>query len=585
MANHRSVVVVRRQRALQCAVFALIFMMLTLAAPHAWAANIEVSLDRNPVPLNESFTITFSADEEPDGDPDFSPLQADFEIIRQSQSNQFSLSNGRASRQIAWQVAVVAKKAGTLEIPAIAFGSDRSRPFPVTITYGAVRGKQGSDANIFIEMEVEPKSPYVQAQVILTIRVLSRVAFSGDLGQPQAEGALLEKLDDDREYMTQRDGVQFKVDERRYALFPQKSGPLTVGPVPLTARLGGAGGSPFNPFFRPSARTQRLHTDPVELDVRPIPTQFSGKPWLPAAKLELSDAWSQPSLKIAVGDPITRTLTLRAEGATAGVLPELGDGGLSMADVKQYPDQPVVKEEKPASGFVSTRQQKTALMAARPGTYRLPALEIPWWNTRTDRLEIARLPEQTLTVTPPAQSPAPDTALPGSQAAPAPDETAQAQPESGPAPAYPQVEDRFWFWLALLLGAGWLCTAAAWWLSRRRRNLPPATPNTRETPSERPLIRAIERACRANDPAAARQALTAWSAFRWPESPAGAMETRLGGVLGREIGLLNRSLYASSAGAWQGAALWDGFQEHVRAGKSAAQNNKGAPVLEPLYKL
>jgi hypothetical protein len=163
-----------------------------------------------------------------------------------------------------------------------------------------------------MEVEAEPKNPYVQAQVVLTLRVLSRVAFSGDLGQPEVADAVVEKFDEDQEYMALRDGLQYKVNERRYAVFPQKSGKLTIGPVNLTAQVGP---SSFGPFYRPSPRQQRLHSDPIELEVRPIPAEFTGTHWLPATRLQLADSWSPDALKTASVEPLTRTLTLQAEGA------------------------------------------------------------------------------------------------------------------------------------------------------------------------------------------------------------------------------------------------------------------------------
>ena len=339
-----------------CAASWLMLIFALLAHP-ALAAEIEVSLDRNPVPINESFTLSFTAHEEPDGEPDFSPLQSQFEILNQGQSNQVSIVNGRATRSIVWQLQVLAKHPGTLEIPPIAFGRERSRPFAVTITNGAVRGKQGGEASISVEAEAEPKNPYVQAQVILTIRVLSRVAFSGDLAQPEAPDAVFEKLDEDREYVTLREGVQFKVNERRYAVFPQKSGRVTIGPVNLTAQLSRPGGAGFGPFFRSPTRQQRLHSEPVELDVRPIPPGFTGKHWLPVRRLELTGQWQPETLQIPEGEPVTRTVTLKAEGASIGMLPELASPGLPPGEVKQYPDQPVLQEEKTPDGLVSQRQQ------------------------------------------------------------------------------------------------------------------------------------------------------------------------------------------------------------------------------------
>ncbi|WP_460028861.1 BatD family protein [Methyloparacoccus murrellii] len=555
--------------------------LLLLTAPALRAANIEVSLDRNPVPVNESFTLTFSADESPDGEPDFSPLQARFEVLNQSQSSQFSIVNGRATRRLNWQLQVMAKQAGTLDIPAIAFGSDRSRPFAVTVTHGAVRSRQGGEARIFLEADIEPKNPYVQAQAILTLRVLSRVAFSGDLAQPEVPDAVVVKLEDDREYVTLRDGVQFRVDERRYAVFPQKSGPLTIGPVNLTAQLGAAS---FGPFFRAPARQQRLHSDPLTVNVRPIPAAFTGKHWLPVASLDLSETWTPAKLEVAAGDPVTRSIRVQARGASVGMLPELIAGEMSAADLRQYPDQPVTQEEVSADGLRSQREQKIALMAARPGTFALPAVEIPWWNTVTDRMEVARLPERTLSILPAA----------GAEVAAPPVEPV-AKPESpAPAPSAetasqlpPPVFENPWFWMALVMGAGWLLTGLAWWWrSSRAGTRGMAVGNSSPVPSEKALLRSVEQACKNNDPRAAHAALQQWARQRWPEaiSPWVALLQCADPTLRLQMIALSRALYSVSAGGWTGGHLLDALKTSfcIKAGHDAGRETGPLEELNPI---
>lgn len=579
-------------RLLRGAMCLTLLLFLGLSSLPALAATIDVNLDRNPVPANESFTIIFTADGEPDGEPDFSPLQKDFEIINQNQSSQFSLVNGHASRQITWQVGVVARQTGALQIPAITFGKDRSRPFTVNITYGAVRGKQGANADLFVEMDAEPRNPYVQAQTRLTIRVLSRVRFSGELSEPKIDGAVVEKLDNDHVYLTDREGVQFNVNERTYALFPQKSGRQTIDPVNLTAQLEEAGKPAFfGPFGRSGGRTLRLHSDPVVLEVRAIPAAFTGKTWLPTARLTLDEAWTPQPPNAPVGDPVTRTLTLKAEGATVGLLPELGVYTPEQPNLKQYPDQPVVKEEKLKDGFVSTRQQKTALIGGVPGTYRFAAIEIPWWNTKTDRMEIARLPERSLTVTAGAGAATPTHATVNPLPAPVvtrPDPDRETDsPDAGTLmPPLSGTESSSGFWLTLFLGTGWFLTAVAWIWQARARGAAPSPAPAPQGLTERTLIRAVEQACRSNNAAAARHSLTQWAQFQWPDGNAMTLEERVGGILGEEIGLLNRSLYAPGAGAWQGSGLWTRFQDYVNTGKhEGSASRKAAASLAPLHRL
>ena len=553
---------------------------LLLWAHPVLAAQIEVTLDRNPVPINESFTLTFTANESPDDDPDFSPLQANFEVLNQSQSSQMSIVNGRATRHISWQLQVMAKKTGTLDIPSIAFGQDASRPFAVTVTHGAVTGKQGGEANILLEAEAEPKNPYVQAQVILTLRVLSRVAFNGDLGQPEVSDAVVEKLDEDREYVTLREGVQFKVNERRFVLFPQKSGRLTIPSVNLTAQVGG---SSFGPFYRPSTRQQRLHSDPIDLEVRPIPAQFTGQHWLPATNVELTEQWQPASLKVPGGEPVTRTLMIKAEGAGVGQLPEMNSMDLPVADIRQYPDQPVSRESRTESGLVSQREQKTALIATRGGRYTLPAMEVPWWNTVTDQMEVARLPAHELTVSAVAGEAAAPAASPATPASVAPDATDQALVTAEP----PNATSDRWFWLALLCGLGWLLTGLAWWRSRVSSENTESLP--RENPaaeSERQLIRALENACKANDPKAVRHAFDRWAESRWPDLPAGNRHLQWSGALKGKLDELNRSVFSAEDGlAWNGAEFLKVFKAFVAdQGVSGTKPPKDLDQLAALYK-
>ena len=49
----------------------LLLFLSALAPQSTLAADIKVSVDRNPVSLDESFKIIFTATQSPDNDPDF----------------------------------------------------------------------------------------------------------------------------------------------------------------------------------------------------------------------------------------------------------------------------------------------------------------------------------------------------------------------------------------------------------------------------------------------------------------------------------------------------------------------------------
>ncbi|BBL73854.1 BatD family protein [Methylomagnum ishizawai] len=551
--------------------------LLALYAGLGLAARIEVSLDRNPVPLGESFTLIFSADASPDDDPDFSALEQDFEVLGQSQSNQYSLNNGHASHRIEWQVSVMAKHAGNLTIPPIAFGKDRSEPFSVTVAPGPAKRRNSGDGEVFMEVEAEPKNPYVQAQVIYSVRVLSRIAF-GDarLSTPEAADTLVERLGDGQSpsSIVTRNGVQYKMTEIRYALFPQKSGPLRIEPMRLEMQVAGGSRSMFNAFLNPQTRTQRIASEALTLEVRPVPAEFKGRHWLPAGHLELEDSWAKNPPKTMAGDPLTRTLTLKAQGATVGLLPEISATATALPDaIKQYPDQPIQNEEKSISGLIGIRQEKTAMMASKPGTYTIPALEIPWWNTLENRMETARIPERTLTVQAAATRQIPETPAPTGEAS-KPSRT--TEPPNAALPATVSQTSGPWFWLVFLFGFGWISTGLAWWLSKRSNRKPSIPVNSDGGIPTHKLVLAIEHACKTNDAVAARKALSDWVNNHRPRSE----PQHYGSRLAKEIKLLDQCLYGRGQSAWEGQGLWQSFRDHI---ESMARDVPRKPTLEPLY--
>jgi hypothetical protein len=207
---------------------------------------------------------------------------------------------------------------------------------------------------------------------------------------------VIERLGDDITYETTRSGRTLAVVERRYALFAQNSGQIVIEPLLFEGRVTRGRQSRFDPFAR--GNVVRVRSKPVKLEAQPIPAAFSDRVWLPAQQVFLIESWPDNSQEFRVGEPVTRTLTLRANGLGSSQLPEIG---ASVPDgIKQYPDQPALKNRVDDAGLVAIRQEKVALIPSRSGTFILPEVEIPWWNTRTNELEHARLPARPIDISP-----------------------------------------------------------------------------------------------------------------------------------------------------------------------------------------
>ncbi|WP_420904394.1 BatD family protein [Candidatus Magnetaquiglobus chichijimensis] len=606
-----------------------ILLLSLLLAGAAESAEIQARASRDPLVTGESFSLIFSSAENPDGDPDFSPLKRDFEILDQNKSNHFQFINGHKSHSITWTLELLPRKAGEIPIPAIAFGKDRSTPLTLKILSAPPPAREQAgrdDSDLRLEAEWSGKSVHLQEQILLTLRFLNAAPIAGaSLQEPKVESgeALIEKLGEDQAYETTRDQRRFIVTERRYALFPQKSGTLTIGAIPLTAQLPGAdrSGSLLREFFNDpfiknfplgpgrAGKTVRLSTEPARIEVKPVPTGWGGGTWLPVHRLELSENWSPEPPRFQVGEPVTRTLTLQADGATAAQLPELTIA--VPPGIKSYPDKPRLEDQRLVTGIIGKSVNKIALIPATPGAFTLPAIEIPWWNSDAGRIETARLPERRITVLPAAttrpdgnasqphpvpsvSSPAapgpasekPASAAPGpasekpASAAPGPASEKPASAAPGPAsektgPAIPAATVTtpapFWPWLAFVLGCGWLGTAGAWWYRARmtRRNAP-ATPPPRSTsdPLTEPLD-ALKRACAANDPKAAHTALLR----------SGMAHAQ---ILAEEVARLQAALYSPDPIPWHGESLWRATRAALNQPRSARNRAEPDP-LPPLY--
>ncbi len=565
--------------------FFIPLLVLSVYPGFSGAADITVHTDRNPAVLQESFQLIFEAVGGVDDDPDFSPLEKDFQVLSTSTSTSMNIVNTKITRTRQWRLTLMPVNAGNLVIPAISFGRDKSPPSSLTVIQAGT-GASGRDApDIFIDVEASPGSAYVQAEVIYNVKLYRAVATSNEtLSEPDVGqgSAIIELLDADRSYDTFVEGRRYAVFERSYAIYPQVSGKLPIGPVRFQGQLSAASPFSLDPFGA-GGRTIVRQSEAVELQVEPIPAAYPSGHWLPAVDVEITGKWSKNPLELLPNEPVTRTLTLTARGLTASQLPEMQE--LLPDGFRQYPDQPELENRKTAEGITGVRQQKNAIIPARPGEYTLPEISLPWWNTETQALEYAVLPERRVQVTAAAPDAAIDTPVLPALGIDAPVQ-AQAAPETGEISTPPTDVSSgisIWQWLTCILAVAWLATLVYILKNRnssRAESLPTQTKNVGET------RKALERACRDDDPERAKTALLQWARIRPQGSPAsslGDLEKQVNEKLAAEIRNLSRRLYSRSAEPWRGEPLRQAFLQEEKA--SAAQTSAESGKLEPLFRL
>jgi len=551
-----------------------------------FAADIAVQLDRSMVEIDESFTLVFSAAASVDDDPDFKPLDKDFRILNRNKSSSIQIMNGSMSRESTWTLSVMAKRTGTLTIPAIQFGSDSSKKLNIVINKSGQNSVSNTDALIYMEVDVSPKQVYVQAQVIYTIRIFHAVNFlDASLTELSLDdsNAVVETIGNNASYDKQINGRLYKVFEKKYAIFPQKSGSIRVEPFVFEARYIGQ---------RRQIKHRRLRSQAFDLKVLPKPPFKNGKTaayWLPTSSLQIFESWGDKPPEFTVGEPVTRTFRLTAVGLPASQLPYLHTEKLDFA--KLYPDQPLLNDDTSANGLIGIRMDKVALIPTKPGKFTLPEIRVPWWNTNKKRWENLIVKAKTISVAPALASMG-DFITP-QQINKSENITTQHDTEN----ILNNRDDNdlfgfdqtFWFALSVLFLYLWLLTIAAWWYyakKAKKAGIEFKDKNTSSTviPAKNRMVieKRLTVAGEAGEPDDIKNLLIDWGVTVFPDNSPhslGALAKRCGGTLGEEIEHINKVIYSNTGSEWNIQTVLPLMRRFLPEDEIGQRDNE----LDPMY--
>ncbi|MBL1141185.1 MAG: protein BatD [Proteobacteria bacterium] len=568
----------------------IIITFVFLLFSHLLQAEISVSVDRNPVVADESFKLIFESDQKVKSDPDFSPLNKSFTVLSTGRRSNTQIINRDIKQTHQWILTVITNKTGIVEIPAIRFGKESSKPTQIKVVTSAVPKAGNTTDDIFIEVETNTENPYVQAQIIYTVKLYRAVQTNNaTLSEPEISGgqAVINKLGDDKSFETRLKGKRYVVIQRQYAIFPQNSGSLVIEPLIFQGQTGSGNFFSFDPFG-PQPKSIVKRSDSIQLDVKPIPDSFTGNTWLPARHLSIQEQWSTAPDKLKQGEATTRILTLTANGLAASNLPTI-ESSLT-EKLKQYPDQPEFEESNNENGYVGVRREKMAIIPTEAGDYVLPAIKIPWWNTETDKLEMAELPERTIHVDISATMPAPTAPVNNIQQQ---NETASSgieekEPDEKEPDekvinvSEPLADQTPWKWISLVFFIMWLLTLLMLWRSKKKSVI-----KNKQNSSDltgRHYLKQLKQACVSDNPTETKKSLLDWARNKWPDeniNSINSIKLLCDENLKIKIDELNACLYGKTGNQWNGTAFLKTF-ESQKFDKKTTKEEKGN--LEPLYK-
>jgi len=328
-----------------------LFLLYACATGSAWqtvdAADLEVqaSVDRNVVGLNEEFTLSVQLS----GSGASSIHQADLPqmnafaaFLGSSSSQAVSFVNGRISSSKTLSYVFQATAAGSFKIGPVKVVCEgktyQTQPMEIEIRQsspspagGRAQRQQADDIdqgvlqeNLFVRAVPSKTRVYPNEPVMLTYKLYTRLPLGNVrfATVPATTGFWVEELQmkETPSSVEVVNGRQFQVyTVRKLGLFPVQPGIKTIDPLVLSGdvRVRRRSRDPFDsffddPFFSP-VRTVSIRSDPVRIEVLPLPSagkpaDFSGA----VGQFRLTGAVDKKQVK--TNEAVTFKLTLEGDG-------------------------------------------------------------------------------------------------------------------------------------------------------------------------------------------------------------------------------------------------------------------------------
>lgn len=514
-------------------------------------ADVVAELHDSKAQLGQTFILTLTMDgREANKAPDLTPLLKDFNLVGTERSMNYSLVNGQAYSSSQWNLSLTAKRAGVLIIPPLPIGQKKTAAVTITVSkqlaptqqVNSLQDNSAKQQDVILTAEVNVEQPFVNQQIIYTVKLYNaNRLLDASYQPPEVEDALMVPFNDSRRYQITNSGRVYAVEEQQFALFPQKSGDLTIKPPRFSALV-----------YDVVAKRVNVEAQPLTLHVKPIPTPFDNKNWLPAKQVSLTERYDKNTTTLIEGSTLVRIISLEAVGLPAQLLPSFNFP--SSAQFSIYPEKPVETNTFRQQDLIGTTAVKITYLLNKSGQITIPAITLPWFNTSTGKVQKNYLPELNLTITPVA----------GEKKAPVktesfvPTQSKQLviKPQAKQAKSFVNTlftQSSLAWWLAGGFALAWVMTLLAWFFIKPQQGL---------AKQKKLVLKQLKAACLANNPMQTRDALLHWGKLQWPN------ETILNLIdlenlvqdiaLKQQIDELAKTLYQEESlnQQWDGERLW-----------------------------
>ena len=354
-------------------------LVLGLAPSASRAQSVEARLDRSRIGLGETTTLRVIVRGATGVKvPEFE-VPPGLVVLGSSRQQSFAWVNGRASVENEFRYDLEGRQVGHFSIGPVLVkvGSQAFRggtidldvtEAPPTVSGGAA----GVPATL--QVEVQPRDPYVGQEVTLIVRLVQRSNFAEDpqYTPPTTTGFWTDRPTAPESFYADQRGERVLVTETRLRIYPLAVGDATVGEATALVVLAPEGFD-MPRWLGGDRRELLLRSSPVRVHVRPLPAVapagFSG------AVGRFDVAWTADRARTSRDVPITLRLDVRGRGNLPLVRPpsfvDPGVEGLASTTDDSLP--------APGGGFGRKRFQWT-VMPRREGRLEIAPPSFAWFD-------------------------------------------------------------------------------------------------------------------------------------------------------------------------------------------------------------
>jgi len=367
----------------------LLFSLLAFAPVQA--QDVDISVDRSEIARGETLILTIRVYDQRQGiQLDLTPLTEDFDVLGTRTSSQVRSVNGAVEAWTDYVVTLFPLNEGEVTIPSLNINDTQTDPLAINVVNEGPRSNQ-SDEELFLEIDVNKDSVYVQEQLRFNLRLYYTIngIRNPQFTELEMDDTVIQLIGSPNQYERLIDGVRYGVYEKRYVIFPQRSGPLEIPDILFRGEV--TDGSSNFVFRNLNTRRVTAFIDGITIDVKERPAAAQDlENWLPATSLTLEESWSRDLSELEVGSSVTRTLTITAEGLDGAMLPAISPTDIE--GVNQYEDPPEIERTYVDGRIVGTRIETTSIVPTEAGNLEIPELSVAWWNVDSDQLEVSVVP-------------------------------------------------------------------------------------------------------------------------------------------------------------------------------------------------